>query len=131
MSLAEIISICLSCISLIAVIYQGIILRKTIANQIYESCISYSLEFDRTLIENPELRKYVYGNEPVDDKTENLDKIMSLMEFAVDIMENIEVHKKYIPKSRRKGWIKYINDIKNTNAYKFYMKKCGSWFEVE
>ena len=51
-----------------------------------------SLEIDRLLIEHPELRKYVYYGENVDENTENLDQLMSLIEFIVDATENIEVY---------------------------------------
>jgi hypothetical protein len=128
-NILSIISTLISIISLLAVLFQSIILKKTIDNQIYSSFISNSVEFDKMLIEHPYTRKYIYDNEPVTCETEHLEQIMSAVELVVDITENIEVYKKYIPKSRRQGWLKFVADIENTYAYTFYMEKYGEWFK--
>lgn len=131
MQVLDIIAIVISIISLLAVLYQNISLKITLENQIYESFISNSLEIDRLLIEYPHIRKYVYYGEKVDDSTPDIDRIMSVIEFIVDCVENIEVYKKYIPKNRRDGWMKFIFDVQNTPAYIYYIDKHGSWFEVK
>ena len=127
----EIVAIVISVVSLVAALYQSFGLKKTLDNQIYESFISNSLEIDRLLIEYPEIRKYVYYGEPVDDNTPDIDRIMSVIEFVVDAVENIEVYKKYIPKSRRDGWLKFVDDVTHTPAYEYYNEKHGLWFEVK
>ena len=131
MDILNIIATVISIISLIAVLFQSIILKVTIDNQIYSSFISNSIELDKILIEYPDIRKYVYDNETVTDQTPDLDRIMSVVELAIDITENIEVYKKYIPKSRYDGWIQFVKDIESTCAYQYYMKKYGSWFIVK
>ena len=131
MDILNIIATVISIISLIAVLFQSIILKVTIDNQIYSSFISNSVELDKILIEYPDIREYVYDNEPVTDQTPDLDRIMSVVELAIDITENIEVYKKYIPKSRYDGWIQFVKDIESTCAYQYYMKKYGSWFIVK
>ena len=66
------------------------------------------MEIDRFLIEYPEMRKYVYGGEKVEENTPDLDllmsldRLMSIVEFVVDAVENIEVYKKYITKKEEK-----------------------------
>lgn len=131
MEILNIIATVISIISLIAVLFQSLILKVTIDNQIYSSFISNSVELDKILIEYPDIRKYVYDNEPVTDQTPDLDRIMSVVELAIDITENIEVYKKYIPKSRYDGWIRFVKDIESTCAYQYYMKKHGPWFVVK
>ena len=125
----DIIATIISIASLIGLIYQSINLQATINSQIYQNFVANSLEIDRLLIEHPELRTYVYYGENVDENTENLDQLMSLIEFIVDATENIEVYQKYIPKSRRDGWMQFVYDVKHTPAYEFYIKKHQSWFE--
>lgn len=117
--------------SLIAVIYQSINLKVTIDNQIYQSFIHNSIEVDKVLIEYPNIRKYVYDDDPISDDTEDLDRIMSVIELLVDITENIEVYMEYIPKSCRDGWRQFVNDIQSTHAYQYYMGKYGHWFIVK
>lgn len=125
------ISLIISVISIFGLIYQSIILKATIDNQIYQSFVSNSVKIDEMLITYPELRKYVYDNEPIDESTPDLDRVMSMVELIVDCMENIEVYKKYLPRNRKSGWLQYVIDIKNTPAYEFFTKKNGGWFEVE
>ena len=54
------------------------------------------------------MRKYVFGGEKVDENTPDLDllmsldRLMSIVEFVVDAVENIEVYKKYITKKEEK-----------------------------
>lgn len=130
MDILGIVTSILGLTSLVALIYQSINLRTTIGNQIYQSFICNSVEVDKILTEYPHIRKYVYDNTDVDDDTEDLDRIMSVVELIIDITENIEVYKKYIPKSRLEGWMQFVKDTQNTPAYHYYMKKYGKWFEV-
>lgn len=131
MKIYDIITIIISIAGLLGVIYQSMNLRATINSQIYQNFVANSLEIDRILIEYPYLRKYVYGEESVTEETENLDQIMSFIELVNDITENIEIYKKYIPASRRKGWMAYVEDVKGTSAYHFYMRRYGDWYAVE
>lgn len=118
-------------ISLVALVYQSYNLRVTINNQIYQSFITNSVEIDKTLIDYPQIRKYVYDNAPLPESQEELDRILSTMELIVDITENIEVYNKYIPKIRREGWMRFVHDVQKTNAYRYYMNKYGKWFELK
>ena len=127
----EITAIVISLVSLFVALYQSYGLKKTLDNQIYESFISNSLEIDRLLIEYPEMRKYVYYGEKVDENTPDLDRLMSIVEFVVDAVENIEVYNKYIPKNRREGWLKFVRDVTHTPAFEYFNKIHGKWFEVK
>lgn len=131
MDVLNVVSTIISVISLAAILFQSIILKKTIDNQIYSSFVANSVELDKVLINYPHIRKYIYDNKPITERTENLDQIMSVIELAIDITENIEVYKKYIPKSRREGWMRFVKDIESTSAYKYYMKKYGAWFNKD
>lgn len=129
MDLFDVVTLLISLVSLIGLIYQSINLKQTIQSQIYQNFVANSLEIDRILIDKPELRKYVYYGEPIDEKTENLDQVLSFIELVIDISENIEIYKKYIPRSRREGWFEFVSDIKKTPAYQFYMKKHKNWYK--
>lgn len=131
MEAISVITAVIAFVSLIAVIYQSINLKMTIDNQIYQSFIHNSVEVDEILIEYPNIRKYVYDGVPISDDTEDLDRIMSVIELLVDITENIEVYINYIPKSRRDGWQQFVNDMQGTPAYQYYMGRYGNWFVVK
>lgn len=127
----DILAVVISIIGFFAALYECYSLKKTLDNQIYESFISNSLEIDRLLIEYPEMRKYVYYGEEVNESTPDLDRIMSIVEFVVDAVENIQVYERYIPKERKDGWLKFAEDVTKTPAYKYYIKQHGSWFEIK
>jgi hypothetical protein len=131
MNVVGVITSIIGIVSLIALIYQSYNLRATIGSQIYQSFITNSVEVDKILIEYPHIRKYVYDNVSVDEETEELDRIMSVIELIIDITENIEVYRKYIPKARHDGWMQFVHDTQSTNAYRYYMNKYGKWFEVK
>lgn len=131
MTTGEVISLVISILSVVVVIYQSIVLRKTIGNQIYESFIDNAVELDELLIHNPELRKFIYHDEPInEEKNSDLDKIMSAVEMVIDITENIDVYKKYIPVNRRDGWLKFVKDMESSSAYKFYMERYSTWYAI-
>lgn len=129
MDILEIATLSISVASLVGVIYQSINLQQTINSQIYQNLVSNELEIDRILVEKPYLRKYVYYGEPVDENTENLEEIMSFLELIIDIFENIQIYQRYLPKSRREGWLNFVRDIQQTPVYAFYMKRHGHWYK--
>lgn len=129
MDVINIVATVVSVASLILVIHQSINLQKTINSQIYQNFVANSLEIDRILIDRPYLRPYIYGKAEVNEHTENLDQIMSLVELVVDITENIEVYEKYIPRSRRIGWLQFVHDVKSTSAYNYYINEYGAWYK--
>ena len=85
MDLFDTITLVISLVSLIGLIYQSINLKQTINSQIYKNFVANSMEIDRILIERPYLRKYVYYGEPIDENTENLDEILAFIELVTDI----------------------------------------------
>ena len=86
---------------------ENTILRTTIKNQIYQNFVNNSLEIDRMLIEHPQFRKYIYGNETVNKDTLDLDLLMSMIELVNDVVENIYVYEKYIPKKTQNGMAEF------------------------
>ncbi len=127
----EIAALIISIISFIAVLYQNLKMKATLDNQIYASFVNNSLEIDHILIEYPEIRKYVYGGAPVDKNTPDIDRMLSVMELIIDVTENIEVYKRYIPKTRRDGWLAFVKDVKGTPLYEYYQCTYSSWYEVK
>ena len=131
MDIISIISLVISIISLVGLIYQSYILNTTIHNQIYQSIINNCLQLDDILIQYPHLRKYICDDAPLSEDNPEFDRIICIIELAIDTMENLDVYKKYLPKDRFDGWIKFMKDIQSSSAYQFYMEKYGTWFEVK
>ena len=97
-------------------------------NQVYQNFVNNSLEIDRTLIQYPQFRKYVYGNEPLDSSNPDYELIMSVEELIVDVVENIDVFKKEIPEEYVDGWDNFVELVKKSSAYDEFINHYGYWY---
>ena len=130
--LAQLIASLATLVTLIVLLYQVRMQTVSTDNQVYQNFVSNSLSIDNVLIEHPEMREYVYGDTPIDPKKVDVPLLMSIIELMIDVMENIEVFKKQIPKERLGGWMNFVSDVKQSSAYKYYMsQKEESWYIVE
>ena len=115
-------------ISVLFLIKQNRQLDETLRSQVYQGLIDNSLKIDQLLIENPSFRKYIYGNEPVKDDTPDIDKLMAVMEFMVDIIDNLKVQEGFIPKPLIKGWRNFAQEVLSSPAAKHFLQRHGSWY---
>jgi len=103
-------------------------LDETLRSQVYQGLIDNSLKIDQLLIEHPEFRKYIYGSEPVKDDTPDIDRLMGVIEFMVDIIDNLTVQERFIPKPLVKGWRNFAQEVLDSPAAKHFLQKHGSWY---
>ena len=108
-------------IALLLVVKQMHQLDETLRSQVYQGLIDNSLKIDELLIEKPEFRKYVYGQEMLDENTPDLDRIMSVMEYMVDVVDNVEAQEGFIPKAEKPGWRHFAKDVLGSPAAKYFM----------
>ena len=115
-------------ITIIFLIMQARQLDQTLRSQVYQGLIDNSLKIDQLLIEHPEFRKYIYEGEAVNENTPEIEKLMSLMEFVVDIVDNLGAQERYIPKSLVGGWRAYAQDVMRSPAASYFLQKHGHWY---
>jgi uncharacterized protein len=115
-------------VALFLVIKQMRQLDDTLRSQVYQGLIDNSLKIDELLIEKPEFRKYVYGEEKIDENTPGIDQIMSVMEFVVDVMDNVKAQEEFIPKEEKIGWKQFSQEVLRSPAALFFMQKHGLWY---
>lgn len=112
-TLFNVISFPLVIVSILALLRQNRQLERSIKSQVYQSLIENSLKIDSLLIENPEFRKYIYNNEAITEDTPELDKLMAVMEFMMDVIDNLKAQEKYIPGDLQLGWQKFGDEYEN------------------
>ena len=100
-------------------------------NQVYQNFVSNSLEIDRVLIEYPQFRKYIYGNEPLDRSNPDWDQIMGIEELVVDVVENIEVFRNEIPEDRVEGWMEFVAQTRASSAYREFNDNYSKWYKTK
>jgi len=115
-------------ISVLFLIRQTRQLDETLRSQVYQGLIDNSLKIDQLLIDHPDFRKYIYGNEPVTQNTPNLETLMSVMEFMIDIVDNLGVQKKFIPTPMLQGWRNFAQEVVNSPAAKYFLETHHGWY---
>jgi hypothetical protein len=115
-------------IAIVLMIKQTRQLDNTLRSQVYQGLIETSFKIDELLIESPEYRKYIYGNEIINDNTPDIEKITGVIEYVVDIADNIMTQEEFIPKSERLGWMTFAKEILSSPAAKFFLKTNRKWY---
>lgn len=127
-SMVTIIGLPVATISVVALIYQNYQLTASLKSQVYQGLIDNSLKIDSLMIEYPTFRKYIYGSEPVNDKTSDLDKLMGVTEFMLDVIDNINAQQDFIPKKFRPGWKDFVETVLQSPAAQYFTRLHGSWY---
>jgi len=115
-------------ITIILMIRQTRQLDETLKSQVYQGLIDNSLKIDQLLIERPEYRKYIYENEKFPQNKQNTDELMGVLDFVVDVVDNIKIQEKFIPKKALVGWRLFVQDVLKQPAIKYYMEQKGYWY---
>ena len=126
--IANIVASLTAIVAILFVIKQTRQLDNTLQSQVYQGLIDNSLKIDELLMEHPEYRKYVYGNEPINENTPDIDKIISVMEFMTDIADHVLTQEEFIPKSERIGWRIFAEEILSSPAARYFLEEHGTWY---
>lgn len=127
-AIVTIIGLPLAFLSVIALLFQNRQLAQSTKSQVYQGLIDNSLKIDALLIENPELRKYIYGGQPLPQDTREVDRLMAVLEFVNDIVDNLRAQEKYIPRKLRPGWRAFANDVTASPSMQHFMEAHGHWY---
>jgi uncharacterized protein len=126
--ITQVITALTAVIALLLIVKQMRQLDKTLRSQVYQGLIDNSLKIDQLLMEKPEFRKYVYGGEKVNENTPDIDRIMSMTEFMVDVVDNVKAQEAIIPKAEKPGWSHFTQHVVRSPAAQYFMQKHGLWF---
>jgi len=113
---------------IVGVALQLQMLRKSTKVQVYEGLIQNSSKIDEILIERPELRKYIYDGAAVPRSKLRQAEVESLIELALDMLDNLKVQSKYIPKENLQGWRNYENNLLRQPTVEKYLRDHGAWY---
>jgi len=127
--IVNLVSIPIAIITIVIFIRQTKQLDDSTKSQVYQGLIDNSLKLDELLIKYPEYRKYVYGSEEITEETSDIDKLMGILDFVVDVVDNIVAHEEFIPKTELRGWQAFSQDLLNQSAVKYYLEQKGYWYE--
>jgi len=129
--IAQLVASTATAITVLFLVYQIRLQTISTNNQIYQNFVSNSLEIDKALIAHPELRKYIYGNEPVDPEKVNVDLLLSVEELVVDVVENVKIFENQIPRENLIGWKNFIRRVESSSGFEYFMEACGHWYDTD
>ncbi len=129
--IAQLITSTATAITVLFLVYQIRLQTISTNNQIYQNFVSNSLEIDKALIAHPELRMYIYGNEPVNPEKVNVNLLLSVEELVVDVVENVKIFEKQIPRENLIGWKNFIRKVESSSGFEYFMETCGHWYDTD
>jgi hypothetical protein len=129
--IAQLIASLATAVTVLFLVYQIRLQTVSTNNQIYQNFVSNSLEIDKALIAHPELRKYIYGNEPIDPDKVDVNLLLSVEELVVDVVENVKIFEKQIPHDNLIGWKNFIRRVESSSGFDYFMDACGHWYDTE
>lgn len=118
-------------VTILFLFFQSRMQTLSTKNQVYQNFVSNSLEIDKVLIQYPQFRKYIYGNEPLDTSNPDWDQIMGIEELIVDVVENIEVFMNEIPANRIDGWMEFVAQMRSSSAYREFKNNYSKWYKTK
>lgn len=126
----NIVTIPVAIVTVFLLLKQAKQLDETLKSQVYQGLIDNSLKIDQLMIENPEYRKYIYDHEPIPEEAKDLEKLWGILDFALDVVDNVKAQERFIPKPFLPGWRAFAALVLEQPATKYYMeRKYGFWFE--
>jgi hypothetical protein len=104
------------------------LLHESTQVQVYQSLIQNSSKIDEILIERPELRKYIYDSAAVPRSKRRQAEIESLIELAVDMIDNLTIQAEYVPRKAREGWASFAEDFLRQPTVVRFLNNHGVWY---
>lgn len=87
-------------------------------------------ELSKILIDNPELRPYIYGSRklPADDPLRS--RVLVMAEMLVDLMWHVVHSQIFFEDAERAGWVNYFRDLAaGSDAIQRYWMARRHWYE--
>jgi hypothetical protein len=115
-------------VGIVGVVRQLRLSSESAEIQVYQDLIRNSSKIDEILVQRPALRRYLYDGAAVPRSVGLRAEAESLIELAVDMLDNLAVHQKYVPESARRGWDRFEKDLLKQPVVIEFVIKHGSWY---
>ena len=96
---------------------------------VYQGIAAQMQDFDKLLIEKPNLRPYLYRNKPLPDDERERDEVLATAELLVDLADNVVAQSPLLPDHHRRLWDEYFRDMyRSSQAIREYWRDYGEWY---
>ena len=112
-------------------------LVQSIQSQTYQRVYETMISLDRFFMENPALKRYVYGPAPEDNvitPTKEVDgkNLFSVAEMVVDYFDNVFHQRKCMPRGTFLPFCKFMRrTCRESELIKEFLKQRGDWYPLD
>jgi hypothetical protein len=96
---------------------------------VFQNASELFILIDRLFIENPQLKKYFYGNAELEKGHPETERLWSVAELIVDVAENMRIMAPLMPRYSWETAAAYFADLyQSSQIIRDYLEKNGDWY---
>jgi hypothetical protein len=131
MDIFNVLTITLSLLTLIALLYQSMSLTKSLKTQSYQHIIDSQTSVDKIFLEYPELRPFLYENVDLPDPDTELGRrARVIIDVALNVIDSTYQQRDLIPNEMLDSWLHYASQVTNNKGVRQFLIENPDWYPI-
>ena len=131
MDIFNVVTITLSFLTLIALLYQSMSLTKSLKTQSYQHIITSQISVDRVFLEYPELRPFLYENVDLPNPDTELGRrARVVIDVALNVIDSTYQQRELIPDEMLNSWLHYASQVTNNKGVRQFLTENPDWYPI-
>lgn len=131
MDIFNVVTITLSFLTLIALLYQSMSLTKSLKTQSYQHIITSQTSVDRLFLEYPELRPFLYENVDLPNPDTELGRrARVVIDVALNVIDSTYQQRELIPDEMLNSWLHYASQVTNNQGVRQFLTENPDWYPI-
>ena len=131
MDIFNVVTITLSFLTLIALLYQSMSLTKSLKTQSYQHIIISQTSVDKIFLEYPELRPFLYENVDLPNPDTELGRrARVIIDVALNVIDSTYQQRDLIPGEMLDSWLHYASQVTNNKGVRQFLVENPDWYPI-
>ena len=131
MDIFNVVTITLSFLTLIALLYQSMSLTKSLKTQSYQHIITSQTSVDRLFLEYPEVRPFLYENVDLPNPDTELGRrARVVIDVALNVIDSTYQQRELIPDEMLNSWLHYASQVTNNKGVRQFLTENPDWYPI-
>ena len=131
MDIFNVVTITLSFLTLIALLYQSMSLTKSLKTQSYQHIITSQTSVDGLFLEYPELRPFLYENVDLPNPDTELGRrARVVIDVALNVIDSTYQQRELIPDEMLNSWLHYASQVTNNKGVRQFLTENPDWYPI-
>lgn len=131
MDIFNVVTITLSFLTLVALLYQSMSLTKSLKTQSYQHIITSQTSVDKLFLEYPELRPFLYDNVDLPDPDTELGRrARVVIDVALNVIDSTYQQRDLIPNEMLNSWLHYASQVTNNKGVRQFLTENPDWYPI-